>query len=55
MLNSLFHYVEFTDGKVKECSANVIAKNMLTRAGSDGFIVTLLEAITDYKKDNSTV
>ena len=28
---------------------------MLTRVDSDGFTVTLLEAITDYHKDNTAV
>ena len=53
MLDSLLHDVEFPDGQVKEYSANLIAENMLTRVDSDGFSVTLLEAITDYHKDNT--
>ena len=47
--------VEFPDRRVKEYSANLIAENMLTRVDSDGFSVTLLEAITDYHKDNTAV
>ena len=55
MLKSLFHDVEFPDGQVKEYSANLIAENIPTRIDSDGFSVTLLEAITDYHKDNASV
>ena len=55
MLNSLLYDVEFPDGQVKEYSANLIAENMLTRVDSDGFSVTLLEAITAYQKDNTAV
>ena len=55
MLNSLLYDVEFPDGQVKEYSANLIAENMLTRVDSDGFSITLLEAITDYHKDNTAV
>ena len=33
----------------------MIAENVLTRVDSDGFIVTLLEAIRDYKKDDPVV
>ena len=55
MLNSLLYDVEFPDGQVKEYSANLIAENMLTRVDSDGFSVTLLEAITDYNKDDTAV
>ena len=55
MLNSLLHDVEFPDGQVKEYSANLIADNMLTRVDSDGFYITLLEAIIDYHKDDTAV
>ena len=55
MLNSYLYDVEFPDGQVKEYSANVLAENMLTRVDRDGFSVTLLEAIIDYKKDDSAI
>ena len=45
----------FLDGKVKEYSSNLIAKNMLTGVDSDEFSVTILEAIADYHKENDTV
>ena len=47
--------LSFPDGLVKECSVNSIAENVLTRVDSYMFSVTLLEAITDYHKDNTVV
>ncbi len=53
VLNTMIYEVEFYDGQVKECAANVIAENMLTQVDSDGFSLTMLEAITDYRKDEA--
>ena len=53
MLNSLLHDFEYLDEQVKDYSANLIAENILNRVDSDGFSVTLLEAITDYNKDDT--
>ena len=53
MLNSLLYDVESPDGKVKEHSANIIAENMISIIDSDVFLVTLLEDITECKKDES--
>ena len=55
MLNSSFNDVEFPNKQIKECSANVIAKNIITRVCSDAFLVTLLQDIKDHKKDGSVV
>ena len=52
-LNSIVYEVEFPDGQVKEYSANVIAENMLSQVDSDGYSMTLMEAIIDYRKDDS--
>ena len=54
MLN-LLHDVEFPDVQVKECSANVIEEIMMLRVDSDGFLETMLEAITYYAKDDAVV
>ena len=35
--------------------ANIIAEIILTRVNTDSFIITLLEALTDHKKDESAV
>ena len=53
MLNSIVYEVEFPDGQVREYSANVIAENMLTQVDSDGYSLSLMEAIVDYQKDES--
>ena len=47
--------LSFPDGLVKEYSGNLIPKNVLIRVASYVFSVTLLEAITDYHKDNDVV
>jgi hypothetical protein len=52
-LNSLVYEVEFTDGLVKEYSANVIAENMLTQVDSDGYSLTMMKGIVDYKRDDA--
>ena len=39
---------------MKEYAVNTIAENMLTQVGSDGFTMTMMEGIVDYKKDPST-
>jgi hypothetical protein len=54
ILNSIVYEVEFPDGQVKEYSANTIAENMLTQVDSDGFTLTLMEGIVDYRKDEET-
>jgi hypothetical protein len=52
-LNTMISEVEFPDGQLKEYAANVIAENMLTQADSDGYSLTMMEAITDHRKDES--
>ena len=54
LLNSIIYDVEFDDGTIKEYSANVIAENMLSQVDSEGFSTTIMEAIIDHKKDEST-
>ena len=54
-LNSMIYDVEFPDCQIKEYSANMIAGNMLTLTDSEGMSTTLMELITDFKKDNSSV
>jgi hypothetical protein len=52
-LNTMIYEVEFPDGQLKEYAANVIAENMLTQVDSDGYSLTMMEAITDYRKDEA--
>ena len=52
-LNSIMYEVELADGRVKEYGVNIIAENMLTQVDSDGFSLSLMEGIIDYKHDDS--
>ena len=52
-LNSIMYEVELADGRIKEYGANIIAENMRTQVDSDGFSLSLMEGIIDYKCDDS--
>jgi hypothetical protein len=49
----MIYEVEFPNGEVKEYAANIIAENMLTQVDSDGYSITMMKGIIDYKKDNA--
>ena len=49
------HDVEFSDVQVKDDTANIIAKNMLTRVDSEGVSLTLIDSILDLNKDGITI
>ena len=51
ILNTVLYDVEFPDGQVREYAANVIAENILTQVNSDGFTLTMMKGIVDYKMD----
>jgi hypothetical protein len=53
VLNTMIYEVEFPDGQLKEYAANVLAENMLTQVDSDGFSLTMMEAIIDYRRDEA--
>jgi hypothetical protein len=53
VLNTMIYEVEFPDGQLREYAANVLAENMLTQVDSDGFSLTMMEAITDYRRDEA--
>ena len=53
-LNLIVHEVEFPNGQVKECAANVIAENMLSQIDSEGCSAMLMEGMVDFKKDETT-
>jgi hypothetical protein len=44
---------EFPDGQIKEYAANIIAENMLTQVDSDGYSITMMDGIIDYRKDDA--
>ena len=52
-LNTMIYEVKFPDGQVKEYSANIIAENMLTQVDADGYSLTMMEGIIDYKCDDA--
>jgi hypothetical protein len=47
--------VEFGDGEVKEYAANVIAENLLNQVDDEGFTITHLQAIVDYRKNDTAL
>ena len=51
--NTMIYEVEFPDGQIKEYSANIIAENMLSQVDPEGYSLTLMEAIVDYKRDEA--
>ena len=53
MLNLIVYEVDFPYGELKEYAANVIAENMLSQVDEEGFSLTMMEAIVDFKKDES--
>ena len=48
VLNTMLYDVQFPDGSIKPYSANLIAKNILMQADSDGIHHKLLEGILDH-------
>jgi hypothetical protein len=52
-LNTLIYEVEFPNGDAKEYAANIITANMLTQVDSDGYSITMMKGIIDYRKDDS--
>ena len=53
LLNILTYDVDFSDGEIKEHSANVIAENMNSQVDEDGRNVQILDSIFDYRKDRN--
>jgi hypothetical protein len=48
--NTMVYEVEFPDGQVKEYAGNIIAENMISQVDSEGYSLTLMDAIVDYQK-----
>ena len=53
--NSLVYDVEFGDGEVKEHAADIIAENLLNQVDDEGFTITHLKAVVDYRKDETAL
>ena len=54
-LNTLTYDVEFSDGDIKEYSANVIAENMYSQVDENGCNTQMFDSIVDYRKDSNAV
>ena len=54
-LNTLTYDIEFSDGDIKEWSANVIAENMHSQVDEDGRNIQILDSIVDYRKDTNAL
>ena len=55
MLNSLVYDVEFPDGAVKHCAANVIAENILSQFDLSGFYTQSLDKIFPHRKLGNSI
>ena len=55
ILNSIVCEVEFRDGQIKECAANVLAENLPSQIDSEGFSAALFDGILDWCKDSNAV
>ena len=51
ILNTVLYNVEFPDRQVREYAANVVVENMLTQVDSNGFTLTMMKGIIDFKMD----
>ena len=47
--------VEFMDGTTERYQANIIAENMYAQVDSEGHQFSILDEITDHKKDNTAI
>ena len=54
-LSTLKYDVEFSDGEIKEHSANVIAEKTHSQVDEDGRNIKILDSIVDYGKDRNSV
>jgi hypothetical protein len=50
MNNTMVYEVESHMGKSEKYAANIIAENMLTQVSSEGYLLTLMDAIVDYNR-----
>jgi hypothetical protein len=53
LINTMVYEVEFDDADVAEYSANSVAENMLRQIDSEGFAITMLTSIVDFRKDEA--
>lgn len=51
--NTLVYDIRFLNGEIKEYDDNVIAKNIYAQVDSDCFSRSIIDSITDYRKDDT--
>ena len=49
------HYIEFSDGQVKEYTANVISENVIIRVDLGVFSIIIIDLILFWKKDENNI
>ena len=52
-LNTIIYVVEFPNRDVKEYAENIISESTLTQVDSDGYSLTIIKGIIDYKRYNA--
>ena len=52
LLNTLMYKVKFSDGTVREYTANVILENLYNQVDLEGQSYAILDSIIDYRKNN---
>ena len=55
ILNSIIYTVEFSDGEVREYSANLIAENMITYANLEEYSIVAFQSIKDQSRDEIAI
>ena len=52
-MDTRVHELKFLDGRIEEYSVNVLAENLLTQVGNDGWDGRLLSEIVGVRKDEA--
>ena len=55
LLDTAMYEVEFEDGAVERCHANIIAENICAQIDSEGYTKALLEEIIDHKAHETAI
>ena len=53
ILDSILYELELPDGRVEQCSKNVLVKHIMAQTDDDGWSVGLLDEILNFRKDDS--
>ena len=55
LMNTLVYDVKFTDGDVREFSANIICENMYSQVDNEGFHHDILDSVVDCRKNSDAI